>query len=165
MAVKNAKESVGNLCRVSLLHRYRISQALSGLNIYRGQPQLLGYMIDHGDCSQRDLVEFSGVSPACVATSIKRMSKAGFVEKTVDPDDRRINRLRITEKGRNALLLGKKECDRVDEMMFRGFTEDEIAKLSEMLGRMASNLSDEEVSFKEVMKYIENEDKGDEADD
>ena len=154
-----------NLCRVSMLNRYRIMLALSGLKIYRGQPEILGYLINHGDCSQKELADSLGVSPASIATSLKRMSKAGFIERTQDGNDRRINRLKITPEGKEVFFAGKAECDKVDKIMFTGFSDDEIGQFSDMLSRIANNLSDDGISDKEVINYIKNQRNGDDKND
>lgn len=157
------RKTVHKLCKVTLLHRYRISVALSGLNIYRGQPEILEYLAAHGDCSQKELADFLGVSPASIATSLKRMSKSGFIERTPDETDRRINRLRITEKGEKTRKAGRAECDKVDAAMFNGFSEAEIAAFSDMLSRISRNLSFDDISEKEVIRMLKN--KGDDKND
>mgnify|MGYP003412464533 CR=1 FL=1 len=154
-----------NLRRVSLLHRYRITAALSGLKIYRGQPEILGYLLNHGDCSQKELADYLGVSPASIATSLKRMSKAGFIERTADEKDRRINRLKITDEGKTVFLSGKAECDKIDAAMFSGFSEKEITDFSDMLSKIAKNLSSDGISDKEVMDYLKKERNGDDKND
>lgn len=161
------RETVHKLCKVSLLHRYRISLALSGLRIYRGQPEILEYLSTHGDCSQKELADSLGVSPASIATSLKRMSKENFIERTTDENDRRINRLKITEKGENARLEGRKRCDKIDKIMFSDFSDEEIALFSDMLSRIADNLSADGISEKDIMEYIKNSDnrKGDDKND
>lgn len=143
-----------NLHRVSLLSRYRVTIALSGLKIYRGQPEILGYLADHGDCSQKELADSLGVSPASIATSLKRMSKAGFIERTPDENDRRINRLRITAEGKNAFLAGKAACDRIDGIMFNGFSEEEISLFSDMMSKIADNLSGDGISDKDAFEFF-----------
>ena len=157
------RETVHKMCRVTLMHRYRISTALSGLNIYRGQPELLGFLLENGECSQKQLAESVGVSAASIATSIKRMCKAGFVERTEDESDRRINRIRITEKGRDVFAAGREKCNRVDTQMFKGFSDGEIDAFSEFLQRITENLSEGGLSEKEVFDYFAGEDgrKGD----
>lgn len=153
------------LCRVSMLNRYRITLALSGLKIYRGQPEILGYLIGHGDCSQKELANVLGVSPASIATSLKRMSRAGFIERTPDEIDRRINRLRITDEGKKVFYAGKTECDKVDKMMFAGFEKDEILLFTDMLSRIADNLSEDNISDREIMDYIKSIRNGDDKND
>lgn len=161
------RETVHKMVRANLLHRYRITTALSGLNIYRGQPEILGFLLENGECAQKTLAETMGVSAASIATSIKRMCKAGFVERTEDETDRRINRIRITQKGREVFLAGREECSKVDACMFSGITDEEIEKFSEILVRITENLSGEGLSEKEVMDFIarEKDGKGDDKDD
>ena len=60
------RRTVRELCRVGLLHRYRISMAVSHLHLYRGQPELLEYLLAHGECSQVELSEALGVSPSAL---------------------------------------------------------------------------------------------------
>lgn len=153
-------DTVGKLCRVSLLHRYRISIAVSDLRLYRGQPEILEYLSRHGDCSQRELADNLGVSPASIATSLKRMDKENFIERTPDENDRRINRLRITEKGDKTRLEGRKRCDKVDKIMFSGFSDEEVVAFSGMLSRIAENLSADGVSDRDIMDFINNNDNG-----
>lgn len=159
------REAVHNLRRVSMLHRYRITAALSGLKIYRGQPDILEYLSKHGDCSQKELADSLGVSPASIATSLKRMSKESFIERTPDKNDRRINRLKITEKGEQTRLEGRKKCDKIDEIMFSGFSDGEIAAFSAMLSRISENLSGDGISEKEAMKFIKIADNNRNGDD
>lgn len=159
------REAVRKMCKVTLLHRYRISTALSGLKIYRGQPEILEYLTNHGDCSQRELAEHLGVSPASIATSIKRMSKAGFIERTADEADRRINRLKITETGEKTRKAGKAECDKVDKVMFKGFSDEEIAAFTDMLSRIGKNLSYDGISEMEVIKLMKKQRNGDDEND
>lgn len=148
------RETVHKMCRANLMHRYRITTALSGFNIYRGQPELLGFLLENGECSQKTIAESMGVSAASVATSIKRLCKAGFVERTEDENDRRINRICITQKGKDVFEAGKQECDKVDACMFSGISDEEVEKFGEILAKIAKNLSIDGLSDREVLNYI-----------
>ena len=152
--------AVHKMCRVTLLHRYHISNALRHIEIYRGQPEILEYLVHHGDCPQVEIAKEFGVSPASVATSIKRMSKSGLIERTIDEADRRANKISITEKGKLVLARGKEECRRIDEKMFTGFSDGEIELFSSMLSRLADNLSPDNMTDKEIIKmFIDEENK------
>lgn len=153
------------MVKVTLLHRYAISTSLSGMNLYRGQPEILEYLNEHGDCSQKELADFLGVTPASIATSLKRMSKAGFIERTADEKDRRVNRLRLTEKGNEVRLAGKAECDRTDKAMFSGFTDEEITAFSDMLSKIAQNLSPAGMSDNDVINIMKKRRNGDDKND
>ncbi len=158
-------DTTHKLRRASMLHSYRIVLALSGLNIYRGQPEILEYLSAHGDCSQKELADSLGVSPASIATSLKRMSKENYIERTPDENDRRINRLKITEKGDKARLEGRKRCDKIDEIMFSGFTAEEMGTFSSMLTRISDNLSGSDITENDVINFIHNKETNRNGDD
>ena len=86
------------------------------------------------------------------------MSKAGFIERTEDEKDRRINRIRLTELGKDVFLEGRKICDTVDGMMLEGFSNEEIETLTSMLARISDNLSADGISEREAIKFIEKTD-------
>jgi DNA-binding MarR family transcriptional regulator len=89
------------------------------------------------------------------------MSKSGFIERTADEKDRRINRLRLTEKGNEVRLAGKAECERIDSVMFSGFSDEELTAFSDMLSKIADNLSPSGISEREVFDIMKKRRNGD----
>ena len=65
------------------------------------------------------------VSPASVATTLKRMEKSGFILRAEDKDDTRKKRLTATEKGSDALRSFRKVCEETDGQLFKNFSEEE----------------------------------------
>lgn len=59
--------------------------------------------VDNSGLSQAQLSDMMLVNRANVTTLIDRMEKAGLVERSTPPEDRRFNIIRLTEKGK-ALL-------------------------------------------------------------
>lgn len=162
MEPNNYHELVRRLNYVSHLHSYYIINGFRGNRIYRGQPPLLNYLIEHEACSQKELSDFIHVSPASVAVSVKRMCKAGLVKKDRGGEDARINRLYITPKGIEIMKKCSEEFARLDERMFKGISEAEIDEFDRLLGIMASNLAEDSISEHDVFKFIESEErKGD----
>lgn len=147
------------ILKMTVLHRYRIIKALSGNDIYFGQPPILDYLAEHGNCAQNELARNMRVSAASVAVSIKRMCKTGLIEKTPDPSDMRINRISLTEKGKTVQKKCREECDRIDERMFSVLSDEELAQLENMLDRMIDNASYGVGSDEEVLKYIKEKEK------
>lgn len=148
---------VHRLSYVSHLHSYHVINAFRGNQIYRGQPPLLRYLSEHEACSQKELADFMHISPASVAVSIKRMCKAGLVEKTRSGEDERVNRLSITPGGRQIMNKCSEEFDKLDKRMFAGLSEDEIGEFDRILGILERNLADDSVSECEVFKLVKAE--------
>ena len=113
-----------------------------GLNI--GQPLLLFVLEAKSDeginPTQRDLADELNLSPTTVTMSIKSLERQGYVKKFADVSDMRKNRIEITDKGREIAKSCRRALDKVDEGMYLGFSDDEIALISSFFIRMTENL-------------------------
>lgn len=139
---------------LSILHRICIQKQASKNGLYFGQPPILEYVAHHDQCTQREVADFMKVSPASIATSVKRMQKAGLIEKVADNSDLRYNRLNITDKGRELTYKCRKDFDKVDAKMFSGFSDEECEQLSCFFERMINNLSTDELNNKSFFSLI-----------
>ncbi len=143
--------------KLSALHRYHIHTALSKHGVFPGQPPLLD-LLEESDCTQKELSEKLKVSAATVAVSVKRLQKSGFVEKLSDSEDLRCNRIRITEKGKKISKLCRSECDRIDDMMFEGFSDEEKRQYADFLKRISDNLSGDNFTKNDLIEFFKKED-------
>lgn len=140
---------------LSCVHRYYISKASGCCGVYRGQPPIMDYLTEHGESTQRDIAEALRISPASVAVSVKRMVKAGLLEKTADEHDLRFNKIKITQKGMEANCACREEFDRIDRQMFTGFTEEELGQFSDYLHRIYDNLSVDKVDPEDMHSILD----------
>lgn len=144
---------------LNLLHRYSSQLCSKGFGVHRGQPPILDYLCVHGECSQKEIADFLGVSPASVAVSIKRLQKSGFVEKTPDENDLRFNKIRLTSLGEDTSRKAKAAFSERDRQMFNGFSEKDIENFDGYLDRMIKNLTpDKDISIHEILNLICKED-------
>lgn len=109
-----------------------------------GAPMILFILEHHGDhgeiASQRELAQALRVSPATIATSLKSLERLGYVEKRVDAQDARRNRVLITEKGKSAVQQCFAVFHDIDLRMMAGFTAQEQADLDRLHRKMLENL-------------------------
>jgi len=106
-------------------------------------PELLFHlrkMERHKHCTQRDMAGELGVAPPTVAISIKRMERAGLVNKDSNPDDLRKNCISLTEKGRALADQCMEAAAAVHCEVTGGFTEGEMVQMNEYLLRMIRNM-------------------------
>lgn len=102
---------------------------------------ILEHRGDHGEiASQRELARELRVSPATIATSLKSLERLGYVEKRVDAQDARRNRVLITEKGKSAVQQCFAAFHDIDLRMMAGFTPQEQADLDRLHRKMLENL-------------------------
>lgn len=155
------REMVHKLISTSLIHRYHITKSAQKVGLYYGQPMILEYIKDNNSCTQKELADSLHISPASVATSIKRLEKSGFVTRTADKEDVRKNRLSLTATGLKTLTDFRSICDETDKEMFKGFSEEECELLCEYLQRLYNNLDTENLTNCQMKAEIQkNEGKG-----
>jgi DNA-binding MarR family transcriptional regulator len=80
------------------------------------------------------------VQPATVTKMVKRMEKAGFVERRPDPDDQRVSRVYLTDAGRAVQTEVEQVWRTLENETFDGFTLEERVLLRRFLRQMRENL-------------------------
>lgn len=122
------------------LHRDILDKEVRRTGVYRSQHRILMYLFEHPDASQKDVAKFLEVSTATVAVTLKKLEKAGYIRRVVDPADNRCNRICLTAKGEEIVTYSHEIFYRVEEDMFREFSEEEKRRLNEYFARICKNL-------------------------
>lgn len=152
-------EIIQRMNKLNILHRLNIHKKAVKNGLYLGQLPILEYIEKHEGCTQREVADYMKVSPPSIATSVKRMQKAGLLEKVADRSDLRYNRLTITEKGREISKKCRKDFNKVDEQLFSGFSVKECKQLAGYFDRMIDNMRTDELSNKNFFSLIAEEKK------
>lgn len=102
------------------------------------------FILRHGTenmlASQKEIAAKLGISAPTVAISIKRMEKAGLVQKIADETDLRRNLITLTEKGQQIIDESQTVLDKIDEEMLDGFPPQEKEQLKILFLRIIYNL-------------------------
>ncbi len=144
------RELVHELIMITVIHRCHVTKSALKVGLHFGQPMILEYVIAHDSCTQKELAAAMHISPPSVATTLKRIEKAGLITRIHDSDDTRKNRISVTPKGINALKEYRKICDATDEDMFRGFSTEDRETLHKLLVRLHENLDTESFTREEI---------------
>ncbi|MEG1551389.1 MAG: MarR family transcriptional regulator [Oscillospiraceae bacterium] len=152
---KRLQYMTNQLNRLEMYRRFTFHNALKESEVYVGQPPILDYLLENGNCTQKDLSNAIHVSPASMVVSIKRMQKSGLVERIADLDDLRCNRVTITKKGIEQIKEIHSIFDKLDDKLFAGFREDELEIFSAYIERLINNISKDVPSDEKVMEMIE----------
>ena len=127
--------------KIYLLRRGLFGKLAADLEVDMQQNPILQYVKANPQCTQVELAKALAVSPASIASSVKRMQKTGLIQKEVDEKDLRQNHLSITQKG----IETSKQCEAIaqslNHKMFDGFSEEELDALENYLERLIHNLS------------------------
>lgn len=102
----------------------------------------LGYLGKHEGVSQDDIASYFLYNKGSVARVLDKLEDADMVERRVDEEDRRVNRVYLTERGRKIRKELKKVAQQWSLQLTRGFSEKEQEILLDFLRRMAHNAAD-----------------------
>lgn len=138
--------------RMIALRHARVRRMLLRRGLHLGQPEMLSFVQANPGCSQKQMADSAGVTPASIAASFKRMESAGLILRRADTADARCNRVYITEKGERELALCQQEISRVNAAMLRGITPQELSVLEACIEKISRNLR--EKSENEVLTNL-----------
>jgi DNA-binding MarR family transcriptional regulator len=145
MPQKRVSESIDFLlAQVCRLHHSRARTLLEEFGLFRGQPPLLFALWEEEGLTHSELAEHLHVQPATITKMIKRMERAGFVERSQDVEDQRVSRVYLTDAGRNIRDALEGVLRELEEQTFAGFSSEECALLNRFLLRIHNNLMQEE---------------------
>jgi DNA-binding MarR family transcriptional regulator len=128
------------LAQVCRLHHARVHTLLEELGLYRGQPPVLFALWEQEGATHGELAARLHVKPATITKMIKRMEKAGFVERRSDPQDQRVSRVYLTDAGRSIRERVEQVWRTLDEETFEGFSAEERDLLQRFFLQMRENL-------------------------
>ncbi len=122
-------------------HRNIVDARFREKGIYFGQPPILKYLSEHNDATQKEIAEFLHISPPSVATSLKRMEESGLVVRLENKKDARRNTVKLTKKGKELQNFAENTFMRIDDIAYKGFTEEEMDLMVTFIERMNTNLT------------------------
>ncbi|WP_028551294.1 MarR family winged helix-turn-helix transcriptional regulator [Paenibacillus sp. UNC451MF] len=122
------------------LHRQSIDKLIQEYEVYPGQPPLLLRLAEQDGQIQKELASRIHVQPATLTVMITRMEKVGLVERRTDPDDQRVSRVYLTDKGRFATEKVKGALHVIEDKCFEHFSLEEKLLFRRLLLQMHTDL-------------------------
>ena len=133
------KNSMHKFMRISKLHRAAFEKRVSALGIHHSQHHLLMHLSRCNELpTQKEIAEHLKISPAAVTVSLKKLEKAGLVEKGASFDARE-NKIIITDKGKEMVKQSRDMFFDIDKSLFDGISDEDIEKLNEYLDTILKN--------------------------
>ena len=105
---------------------------------------LLHMLASEGSITQGQMSSLSGVDPSRVTQMAKGLEKEGLIERTRDPEDNRVVRMRLTPEGRRVFDAASERRRAVKARIRRSLSEEEEAELRRLLGRVVEALEEGE---------------------
>lgn len=123
-------------------HRSYLYHTMAELGLRVGQPILLFHLRAMGVCSQKDLAKATNRTQANITVTLQRMEKAGLVSRANDRADSRVNWVSLTDKGRALSEQCIQAFSRMHQIVFQGFTVQELNEMAGCFQRMRKNIEE-----------------------
>lgn len=119
-----------------LQHRY-LHPLLRDVGLFRGQPPILMKTAAADGISQHELADRVHLRPPTVTRILARLEERGLVERRPEDDDQRVNRVYITDSGRETVSAVRAVQETEDREVFSVLTDEESRLLQSFLDRLA----------------------------
>lgn len=121
-------------------HRHLSHLMLKDQDVHPGQPPVLFELARHDGMRQSELAERIRITPATLTVMLNRMVKNGHVERRTDPDDQRVSRVYLTDKGRDAVEEVREALHASEALVLEGISPAENMLLRRLFMHMYQNL-------------------------
>lgn len=132
--------------RVMELSKYlrkNFNAAVAEQGLFSGQQDILLLLNHEPGMTLGQLSRALGVASATASVSVKRMEKAGFIEKRVDENDARIVRLYPTPRAEDAPKKIHQKMDYLEQVLTAGMTREQVLTLAALLEQALQNVGKE----------------------
>ena len=111
-------------------------------NLTAHQSWVLNYMTQHmeQDIMQRDIEKQFSIRRSTASHMLQLMEKSGYIQRVSVPDDARMKKLIITEKGLEAQKRMKDRIRRFEEMLQADLSSEELEHLRTLLKKLEENI-------------------------
>ena len=133
------------ISRVSLVVTSALKKGFASAGVEQVKPAYLCALMSLWQEDGLKVIELSkraGLEPSSMTGLLDRMERDGLVSRTMDPRDRRVLRINLTEIGQQLRESVLNVIDRVITEVFAGITEDDITHTKNLLRHVLANANE-----------------------
>lgn len=131
---------ISQYMEIMKLHRTILEREFNKTGVYRSQHQILMYLSDHSQASQKEIADRHHVSTSTIAVSLKKLEKGGYISRIVDQSDNRYNQINLTDRGRQVVEKSRVFFQMMEESMFRDFNQEDFKVMEQLFDKLNRNL-------------------------
>lgn len=128
------------LAQACKFHKSAIASKFQQIGLYTGQEMILNHLEKHGQVAHNDLAEAVGIKPPTLTTVLGRMEKNDLVQRSKSEQDKRIQLVSITSKGKKVQKEVIGLWMQVEETTFDSFSLEEKILLKRLFQQIVDNL-------------------------
>jgi len=125
---------------VTRSHHRLASQIFNTIGLYRGSPPVLLELGRNEGINQAELAERLNLTQPTITALLTRLESSGLVIRKPNSEDGRSYLIYLTKPGKKKVEQAIKLARKTDEIMFEGFTDNELEDFHKYLTRIHQNL-------------------------
>ena len=129
---------------MSILVRYcRIftERKLKEFNLSFGEQIIIMFLSTNEKVNQDTIAKTFMIDKGMVAKSLDKLERKGFVKRKQNPDNKRENIISLEQKGIDILSKMRAVLDEWNEILYEGFSDEEIVYTKRLTERMVENVA------------------------
>ena len=128
------------LFRLSQTQRKQLFDANNPTCLTSGQPKILRYLRHNGWKSQSEIAQNCSIEAPTASRLIESLLRDKLVQRKDNENDKRSYLISITQKGMEQMQCWDEYAEKFEQVLFDGFTSDELVQLREWFNRMYVNM-------------------------
>jgi MarR family transcriptional regulator, organic hydroperoxide resistance regulator len=128
------------LVQIIRLHHSKTHNLFASVGLHRGQHPILFMLWDKDGRTQKELAEGLQLTPATITDVLQRMERIGLLERRSDPEDLRVSRVYLADKGKQLQCQVEDIFKDLEKGCFKGFTFEEKILLRRFFIQIRNNL-------------------------
>lgn len=121
-----------------------------GINEFNGaQGRILFVLWSSDDIPIKELSEKTGLAKTTLTSMLDRLEAQGHIKRSAAPNDRRTVNIHLTEKAKHLRKSYEDVSEEMNEIFYKGFTDDEIQHFENYLGKILENLTEKEHEYEQ----------------
>ena len=134
------------LFQIELLKRRKVQRFLLDiwLTPWQGQARILAYLSSHSSVTQKEIADRCMLDVTTMSRVLNKLEEMGLLSRQRDPGCRRAYQIGLTEAGRQKSEEVNRGVERLEEMLCRELSEEEIGSLTTGLKKVKESLETDE---------------------
>ena len=134
------------LFQIELLKRRKVQRFLLdiGLTPGQGQARILVYLSSHSSVTQKEIADRCMLDVTTMSRVLNKLEEMGLISRQRDPGCRRAYQIGLTEAGQQKAEEVNRGFERLEEMLCRELSEEEIGRLTTGLKKVKESLETDE---------------------
>jgi len=121
-----------------------------GINEFNGaQGRILFVLWSSDDIPIKELSEKTGLAKTTLTSMLDRLEAQEHIKRSAAPNDRRTVNIRLTDKAKHLRKNYEDVSEEMNEIFYKGFTDDEIQHFENYLGKILENLTEKEHEYEQ----------------